>query len=130
MNMFGQSDSISASIGPQLGNDLYQGMTAHGGSSRGRGYSGSLYGGHQSNNNTHHPSMLAMDAVDDDDDDDLMEDNHHEEEDMIYPPQGHAQRHRLGSNERDHGRQTFGQMKGMTMNSRFGGLGGSKQGYY
>lgn len=62
-------------MGPQLGNDLYQAMNTSHGNSRGRGYSGSLYGGHQSNNtNTHHPSMLAMDAVDDDE---MEEENHH-----------------------------------------------------
>lgn len=93
-------------MGPQLGNDLYQAMnTGHGGSSRGRGYSGSLYGVHQSNN-THHPSMLAMEAVDDDndDDDDMVQDNAEDayankDYHMINPTQG--QRDSMNSNERD-----------------------------
>lgn len=128
-------------MGPQLGNDLYQAMNTTGhGSSRGRGYSGSYYGGQQSNN-THHPSMLAMEAVDDDD----MEEEvvHHQQHSghinvgsgafgtqdyhMINSnagqmQRGHHQRNRMNSNEREDGRQQFGQIN----SSRFSG----QQGFY
>merc|ERR1712086_162620 len=56
-----------------LGNDLYQGMTAHGGSSRGRGYSGSMFGGHPSSH-AHHQATEMLNMGQDEDDD--MELNH------------------------------------------------------